>query len=235
MQAVTVAARRKIFKVRVGDGKVEGVLANEIVPDLRRKTATEAAEQIVARLNLVRRAAGADGGGAALSDAALSGAGWPSETPVLHWPMADHSEARGAFARLLSDGSPERALLVRGSSETGKTHMSKQMIRNAMQLPEVVAGRFDFKGTTNIGVEIEAFSGPLGIEPPPGQTLSERLAKVFTELRKKGRPALLVFDTYEAAGEARDWVESVLLPHLVSSRAARVRHGRPDVFRPARG
>jgi hypothetical protein len=222
MQAVTVAARRKIFKVRVGDGKVEGVLANEIVPDLRRKTATEAAEQIVARLNLVRRAAGAGGGGAALSDAALSGAGWPSETPVLHWPMADHSEARGAFARLLSDGSPERALLVRGSSETGKTHMSKQMIRNAVQLPDVVAGRFDFKGTTNIGVEIEAFSGPLGIEPPPGQTLSERLAKVFTELRKKGRPALLVFDTYEAAGEARDWVESVLLPHLVSSRWLRV-------------
>jgi hypothetical protein len=221
MQAVTVAERRKIFKVRVGDGQVEGVLINEIVPDLRRKTATEAAEQIVARLNLVRRAAGA-GGGAGLSGAALSGAGWPGKTPVLQWPMADHSEARGAFARLLSDGSAQRALLVRGASETGKTHMSRQMIRNAMQLPGVVAGRFDFKGTTNIGVEIEAFSGPLGIEPPAGQTLSERLAKVFTELRKKGRPALLVFDTYEAAGEARDWVESVLLPHLVSSRWLRV-------------
>ena len=32
------------------------------------------------------------------------------------------------------------------------------------------------------------------------------------------QPSLLVFDTYEAAGEAKDWIEGVLLPHLVSAR-----------------
>jgi len=136
--------------------------------------------------------------------------------------MADHGEARGAFARLLSEASPERALLVRGASETGKSHMSKQMIRNAVLLPGVVSGRFDFKGTTNMGVEVEAFSGPLGIEPPAGQTLNERLAKIFTELRRRGRPTLLVLDTYEAGGEAKDWIEGVLLPHLVSALWLRV-------------
>jgi hypothetical protein len=100
--------------------------------------------------------------------------------------------------------------------------MSKQMLRNAMLLPGVVSGRFDFKGTANMGVEIEAFSGPLGIEPPSGQTLNERLGKIFTELRRRAQPSLFIFDTYEAAGEAKDWIENVLLPHLVSARWLRV-------------
>ena len=136
--------------------------------------------------------------------------------------MADHDEARKTFARLLSEASPERVLLVRGASDTGKSHMSKQMIRNARFLPEVMSGRFDFKGTTNIGVEIEAFAGPLGVDPPAGKTLNERLAGIFTELRRRAQPTLLVFDTYEAAGETKDWIEGVLLPHLVSARWLRV-------------
>jgi hypothetical protein len=214
MQADTAADRHRIFPVRVGDGEVEGVLINDIVPDLRDKTAVEAAELIVARLNLVRGCAGG-------VEPTL--ARWPSDVPVLQWwPMADHGQARQAFARLLSEAIPERALLVRGASETGKSHMSKQMIRNASSLPGVVSGRFDFKGTTNMGVEIEAFSRPLNIEPPAGQTLNERLAKIFTELRRRGRPTLLVFDTYEAAGEATDWIEGVLLPHLVFALWLRV-------------
>ena len=213
MRAATAEDRHRIFPVRVGDGGVDGVLFNEIVPDFRDKTAIEAAELIVARLNLARGYA---------SDAGPVVARWPVDVPALQWPMADHGESRRAFARLLCEANRERVLLVRGSSETGKSHMSKQMIRNAMLLPEVVSGRFDFKGTINMGVEIEAFSGPLGIEPPAGQTLNERLAKIFTELRRRARPSLLVFDTYEAAGEAKDWIEGVLLPHVVSARWLRV-------------
>jgi hypothetical protein len=208
MQAATAEDRHRIFPIRVGDGEVEGVLFNEIVPDFRHKSPIEAAELIVARLNLVRSYG---------SHTGPSVERWPLHAPVLQWPMANHGEARQAFAELLCAVSRERVLLVRGQSETGKSHMSKQMIRNAMLLPEVVSGRFDFKGTTNMDVEIEAFSRPLGIDPPAGQTLNERLAKVFTELRRRARPSLLVFDTYEAAGEAKDWIEGVLLPHLVSA------------------
>ena len=211
-QAATAEDRLRVLPVRVGDGEVEGILFNEIVPDVRDKTPAEAAELIVGRLNLVRGYAG---------DVKPAVAQWSSDVPELQWPMADHSEARAAFARLLCEASPERALLVRGVSETGKSHMSKQMIRNAGFLPGVVSGRFDFKGTTSIGVE--AFAQPLGIEPPGGQTLNERLAGIFTELRRRAQPALLVFDTYEAAaGEVRDWIESVLLPYLVPARWLRV-------------
>jgi hypothetical protein len=210
--AATAEDRLRIFPVRVGEGEVEGVLFNEIVPDIRNKTPTEVAELIVARLNLARGYAG---------DAKPAIAQWPSDVPELQWPMADHSEARATFARLLCEASPERVLLVRGASETGKSHMSKQMIRNAGLLPGVVYGRFDFKGTTSIGVE--AFAQPLGIEPPAGQTLNERLAGIFTELRRRAQPTLLVFDTYEAAaGEVQDWIENVLLPYLVPARWLRV-------------
>jgi len=213
MQAATEADRHRIFPVRVGHGEVEGVLLNEIVPDFRNKTAVEAAELIVARLNLVRRLAG---------DAEPAVTRWPINFQALQWPMADHGEARRAFAKLLCEASPERALLVRGTPETGKSHMSKQMIRNAVLLPGVVCGRFDFKGTTNMDVEIEAFSRLLDIEPPVGGALNEQLSKIFTELRRQACPTLLVFDTYEAAGEAKTWIEGVLLPHLVPAFWLRV-------------
>jgi hypothetical protein len=213
MQAATAGDRHAVLPLRVGDGEVEGVPFTEIVPDIRDKTPTEAADLIVARLNLVRESA---------DDVKPTILRWPSNAPVLQWPMADHGEARAAFAKLLCETSPNRVLLVRGTSETGKSHMSKQIIRNAALLPGVISGRFDFKGTTNMGVEIEAFSGPLGIEPPAGQTLNERFGGIFRELRRKAQPTLLVFDTYEAAGEAKDWIESVLLPHLVPARWLRV-------------
>jgi hypothetical protein len=211
-QAATTEDRLGVLPIRVGDGEVKGILFNQIVPDIREMRPAEAAELIVARLNLVRGYAG---------DVRPAVAQWPSDIPELQWPMADHSEARAAFARLLCEGSSERALLVRGASETGKSHMSKQMVRNAGLLPGVVSGRFDFKGTTDIG--IEAFAQPLGIEPPAGQTLNEQLAGIFTELRRRAQPTLLVFDTYEAAaGEVKDRIESVLLPYLVPARWLRV-------------
>ena len=112
MQSDSVAERR-ILPVRVVDGEVDGVLFTDIVPDLRTKTPTEAAELIIARLNLVRGPA--DG----IDHANVQ---WPTDPPILQWPIADHSEARRAFAMLLTALSPSRLLLVQGPSETGKTH-----------------------------------------------------------------------------------------------------------------
>lgn len=58
MRAATAEGRHQVLPVRVGDGEVDGVLFNEIVPDIRDKTPEETAELIVARLNLVRRHSG---------------------------------------------------------------------------------------------------------------------------------------------------------------------------------
>jgi len=54
------------------------------------------------------------------------------------------------------------------------------------------------------------------------RSLNERLAGIFIEPRRRAQPTLPVFDTYEAAGEAKDWIESVLLPYLVPARWLRV-------------
>jgi hypothetical protein len=212
MQAGNLDDRIRILPLRVGDGDVPGVLLSEIVPDIRGLTPTQSAEIIVERLGLARRP---------VDDSAPT-TRWPTRVPTLQWPMADHGEAREAFATLLSENSSERILLVRGASETGKTHMSNQMVQNAMTLPGVIAGRFDFKGSTDFDLEIEAFSQLLGIEPPAGHNLTERLARILTELRGRVRPTLLVFDTYEKSGPAKDWIEAVLLPHLMSARWLRV-------------
>lgn len=213
MQPNSAVERERFLPVRVGAGEVEGILATDIVPDFRTKSPTEAAELIIHRLNLVR------GPAEGMEHANLQ---WPIDPLVLQWPIADHREARHEFATLLTTSSPARALLVQGESETGKTHMSKQMMRNALGLGGVACGRFEFKGTTNMSVEVEAFSQALGIEPPEGQTLNERLGKIFSEMRRRARPTIFILDAYEAAGDAKDWIEGVLLQYLVSATWLRV-------------
>jgi hypothetical protein len=213
MQPNSAVERERFLPVRVGAGEVEGILATDIVPDFRTKSPTEAAELIIQRLNLVR------GPAEGMEHANLQ---WPIDPLVLQWPIADHREARHEFATLLTTSSPARALLVQGESETGKTHMSKQMMRNALGLGGVACGRFELKGTTNMSVEVEAFSQALGIEPPEGQTLNERLGKIFSEMRRRARPTIFILDAYEAAGDAKDWIEGVLLQYLVSATWLRV-------------
>jgi len=227
-------SERKLLVMRVKDCHRPGFLAGVVSVDLFGTTEADARARMHAMVSsaISGRAKPAEApvfpGRAVAREPRFPGdveptvARWPGDIPVLQWPMADHGEARAAFARLLCEAAPERALLVQGASETGKSHMSKQMIRNAMLLPGVMSGRFDFKGTTNMGVELEAFSQLLGIEPPAGQSLNERLAKIFTDLRRRAWPTLLVFDTYEAAGEANDWIEGVLLPYLVFALWLRV-------------
>jgi len=204
--------RNHVLPLRLGDGQVEGVLGNEIVPDVRGRPASAVADLVISRLKLARE----------LEVGAAPSISWPAEAPDLSWPMADHEEARHVFAQLLRETASNRILLVRGPSETGKTHMSKQMARNCVMLPNVACGRFDFKGTTTMDIELEAFAQPLRIEPPDGGTLNERLGKLFTQLRRRAEPTILIFDTYEAAGQAQDYIEQVLLPLVVSASWLRV-------------
>ena len=126
-------SKRKLLVVRVKDCDQPGFLAGVVSFDLFGTTEAEAGDRLRAMVSLDRgkptekpvfpgRAVARFPG-----DVGPVVARWPSEAPVLQWPMADHSEARQAFARLLCEATPERALLVRGASETGKSHMSRQM------------------------------------------------------------------------------------------------------------
>ena len=103
MRARTAEDRQRIFPVRVGDGDVEDVLFNEIVPDVRDKTPVEAAELIVARLNLVR--ANADGSGS------VEGSGPVSS--VVSWDMLS-SAAQDVFSWAIASENPNPRIGTRG-------------------------------------------------------------------------------------------------------------------------
>jgi len=209
--------RHTILPIRVGPGEVDGIPSNAIVPDARAMPAAKTADLIIERLRLIvpdlKR-------GASPQAAGLS---WPETPPMLRWPVADHTAARQAFEQLLTHKAPWRYLPLRGSSETGKSHIGRQMHANALQIANLACGRFDFKGTTGMDAEVRAFVPDLGVPlPPDGPRLNERLGQILDVLKRNARPTLLIFDTYEAAGEGQDWVEKQLLPSLIRGTWLRV-------------
>jgi hypothetical protein len=152
-----------------------------------------------------------------------SSASWPETPPALSWPMADHSAARKAFAELLTSKVRLRFLPICGPSETGKSHITGQMLGNVLAIPDIACGRFDFKGTTDMDNEVKAFVQHLGVSvPAPNARLHERLGEILIALKQQACPTLLIFDTYEMAGEAQDWVEKQLLPCLIRATWLRV-------------
>jgi hypothetical protein len=205
--------RLAVLPIRVGDGDVEGILFNAIVPDVRGRTADESAELIIKRLGLI----------APPADPAPHQCSWPEVPTPLEWPMADHGPVRDAFVVLLRNDAPYRFLPILGPSETGKSHITKQILGIALGIAELACGRFDFKGTTDMDAEVRTFVQDLDVSLPPASAkLNERLGHILKEIRQRHRPTLLVFDTYEAAGEAADWVENQLLTRAVRDPYLRV-------------
>ena len=148
---------------------------------------------------------------------------WPESPISVDWPMADHSGARDAFASLLTRNPPWRFLPVRGPSETGKSHITWQMLANAIYVPELACGRFDFKGTNKMEAELRVFVEDLEVPLPPANLrLNESLAHILSALKSRALPTLLIFDTYEVAGEAEDWVKQELLRSLMKATWLRV-------------
>jgi hypothetical protein len=207
----------RMLPIRVGEGEVEGILFNTIVPDVRARTAQKTAELIIDRLELIDPLLGRRGGDPPTEPF------WPEIPALLDWPVADHTGAREAFGRLLARNAQPRYLPIRGPSETGKSHITRQMFANAILVSNLACGRFDFKGTTDMDVELRAFVQFLGVQLPPASTrLNERLTNILDELIERAQPTLLIFDTYEHSGGAQDWVEKQLLPTLMRAPWLRV-------------
>lgn len=202
-----------ILPIRVGEGEVDGILYNVIIPDIRTRPIAEAVTLILERLFLIRPD---------LRKPVPNAPDWPENPPPLLWPMADHTDARKAFERLLTRAVPWRFLPIRGPSETGKTHISRQMLANALNIHGLACGRFDLKGNTDMDAELRAFVQELGVSLPTSGRLNERLSHILDALKQRAQPALFVFDTYELAGEAQDWIEKQLLPSLIRATWLRV-------------
>ena len=64
-------------------------------------------------------------------------------------------------------------------------------------------------------LEVNGFAEQLNLSPPPQEALVKRLAKILLMLKEDPRPTLLIFDTFEMAGEAADWVRNSLLMTMI--------------------
>ena len=204
----TAQGKLGVLRVRVGEGLATSVPATTLYADMRNHDVASIAASIAKRVGIVQ---------AKDSNDAPPDDGWPVDRPDLQWPMADHAEAREAFASLLTGLSRYRILPIRGLSETGKSHMSKQMLTNVHRLRQVTGGRFDFKGTTSMDMEFSLFTNSLDIDPLPGSGPREQFNHILRGLKQRAKPTVIVFDTYEAAGEANDWIDGALL--LEASRS----------------
>ena len=140
--------------------------------------------------------------------------------PTLLWPLvpdplpicvANHREPQLAFKRLLSAEAPFQLLRIKGESQTGKTLLSKQFLKSVLDVAGLRCGRFDFKGSTDMNLEVNGFAEQLNLAPPPQASLASRLSQILGKLKYSPSPTLLIFDTFEAAGEADDWVRNSLL------------------------
>ena len=88
----------------------------------------------------------------------------------------------------------------------------------------LACGRFDFKGTTDMDTELHFLVQDLKVPAPnTGLRLNERLSGILTALGQRAEPTLLIFDTYERAGQAqKEWVDRVLLARLMGEDWLRV-------------
>jgi len=112
---------------------------------------------------------------------------------------------------LLRPEAPYQLLRIEGDSQTGKTHLSKQFLGSVFDLPGLRCGRFDFKGSSDMDLEVNGFAEQLNVALPSQEPLVSRLAQILLMLKHDPRPTLLIFDTFEAAGDADDWVRNSLL------------------------
>src|SRR5262245_26434724 len=152
---------------------------------------------------------------AASGAAVVASAEWLITPPVFEWLLADCEPVHDAFSKLLTATPPQRILLVRGGSETGKSHLTKCLLSLLVRHTSFACGRFDLGGATELDAEFSRFVQNLGVDEAVrasrGRPLRERLDDVLGALRETGKPAVLIFDTFEQGGEFQRWIEETLL------------------------
>jgi hypothetical protein len=149
------------------------------------------------------------------ADSSVQSSDWPRLEDSLVLRVADHKEPQEAFRQLLSAEPPFQLLQLKGETQTGKTHLTKQFHTYAFSIQGLRCGRFDFKGSVDMDVEVEGFATQLERPIPAPGSLATRLAHIVTSLKENPCPTLLIFDTFEAAGEAEAWVTRSLLLAMI--------------------
>jgi hypothetical protein len=140
---------------------------------------------------------------------------WPEIGAPFTFRVANHCEPQEAFRHLLQAEPPYQLLLIQGDSCTGKTHLTNQFLTVALALPGLRCGRFDFKGSADLDMEINSLADQLELLPPASGSLVSRFIELLLKLKSDPCPTLLIFDSFEVAGDAEDWVRKRLLLAMI--------------------
>jgi hypothetical protein len=103
--------------------------------------------------------------------AAVSVTDWPTARPAFEWQPADCEPVREAFTKLLTAEAPHRVLLIRGASETGKSHLVRHLLGLALSLDWLACGRFDLKSGADLEGEFVQFVRYLGVDDAVSTTV----------------------------------------------------------------
>lgn len=155
---------------------------------------------------------------------ATPGSFWPTAPPPINWSLCDHLAVRNHFAELITAKCSYKALLLRGPSGRGKTSVTEQMLGNVRRLPGVLCGRLDLKGGVRLQGALEQFALDLRLPVPSAGRVTEGLATLLRTLLGRTQPTVVIFDTYEAAGEeVQEWISKSLLASLIPPEIAHLR------------
>lgn len=203
-------ARDTVLPLRVGEGEVPGIPFTAIVPDVRGRTAQQAAELILERLYLVRPDLKPPAAGGA-----PAGPTWPKEPVPFSHGLADRTKREWpSVLLLLTARATRRILIFKGPSGYSKTALLLAAERYA-RLLRVPKTYLDFKDSallTEANV-LDKLAADLSHQLPGFAAVTNRW-KLSQALRATRQPVLILLDTYERAAETRElreWLETQLL------------------------
>jgi hypothetical protein len=142
---------------------------------------------------------------------------WPAAVPAYCSEIADRKDELELFEKMITGQSPKRILLLRGSSNSGKTVLLTAL-RDYSRHLKLHFAMLDFKGCPTLDQVFEFLSvdlGPQILRESYGANRNARFSKLITDLQQLAIPLVLLFDTYQEASEdSQNWLETHLLSRL---------------------
>jgi SEFIR domain len=142
---------------------------------------------------------------------------WPEAVEDFLPRLADRKPEFCHFKQVLAGKTPERILLLRGPSNSGKTALL-QVLRSYCQQVGIAASYVELKGCPPLEDVFQAIELDLPRDLLPAFRAASgpsRAFKILYDLQLLREPMVLAFDTYERSSDMfRKWVEDQLLPRL---------------------
>jgi hypothetical protein len=160
---------------------------------------------------------------------------WPAAALDYKTLLADRKTEFEIVKEVLAGMRPERILLIKGQSGSGKTWLLGEILDYSTHVG-IAHTRHDFKGCPPLSELFETMRLDLGqgvLKTAFESSDAARAIRIISDLQQHRFPLLLVFDTYEQASEeASKWLETQLLPRLQQAPGVVVVVGGQEVPNP---